>query len=158
MNFFRTIDTTVTTDTTIWKAGFTKKLMRRRNKLIWDKQNNNKENTLRSYTYQALDWLPCIFWMTAQYILDDVVPRNFLDIAAWVPIWVDHFLLLLHLSIFHPRAAHLEHDYFFLYFINDLRLDAICSTNRRTSHKVVHFICWPTIWEVWAWRSTERSC
>ena len=28
----------------------TKKVMRRRNKVIWNKQNNNKENTLRSYT------------------------------------------------------------------------------------------------------------
>ena len=33
-----------------------KKLMRRRNKLIWHKQNNNKENTLRSYNIISQEW------------------------------------------------------------------------------------------------------
>ena len=73
---------TLKTETRRANEQATKNLVRRRNKLIWLKQNNNKESTLRSYTYQALDWLPCIFWMTTQYILDDVVLRNFLDIVA----------------------------------------------------------------------------
>lgn len=65
---------------------------------------------------------------------DDVVPRTFISwilqlefSSEWTKL--SHFLLRLHVSIFHPRVPHLDHDYFFLYFINDLRVDAICSNS-----------------------------